>query len=331
MICVEVARACRLTSGVLAAALAATACATKAGGMPPPPGGSSAVTAPPAAAAPGSTAKPAPQGAAPATPGAAARKMITAKDGTKIVYDVAGSGPFLLMLHGGGQTAKSWEERGYVTRLKASYTLVTMDQRGAGESGRPDTPAAYALDTMLSDILAVADAAGAKRFHVYGFGHGATLGRYLAARSDRVISAVLVSMTMGPSLDGVVKSAVMGMRAKWQPLIDAKAAGTLKLDALSPGDRTAWDGGIASLASFLSALVDYPPLEPSEIKAPTLWLVGAADTSAAENLKAYEGKLAGTKVTLKQLSGASYTDSFARIDPALAEAEPFLKANSTAS
>ena len=70
-------------------------------------------------------------------------------------------------------------------------------------------------------------------------------------------------------------------------------------------------------------------MQPAEFKVPTLWLVGAADASGMENVKQFEGKLAGTKVTFKQLSGLSYTDSFARIDPVLAEVEPFLA--STAS
>jgi hypothetical protein len=46
------------------------------------------------------------------------------------------------------------------------------------------------------------------------------------------------------------------------------------------------------------------------------------------NVKAYEPKLKGTSVTLKLLDGLSYSDSFSRIDPAMAAIEPFLKSNS---
>ena len=305
-------------------ALIASACATsRPSGSPQP------ATAPAAPAAAG-TPRPAagaPAGAA-ATP---ARKSATAKDGTKIAYDMTGTGPFLVMLHGGGQSARSWADRDYVTKLKGQFTLVTPDQRGTGASDKPATLEAYALDTLLDDVLAVADAAGAKRFHVWGFGHGATLARYLAARSDRVISAVLVASEFGPALSGTVKDAVTGMRAKWLPLVQQKTAGTLKVDALSLSDRTAWDNGIAVSAMALGAMLDYPALEPAAITAPTLWLVGAADTSAMENAKAYEGKLAGSKVTFKSLSGASYTDSFAKSEVPLAEALPFLTAQAKAN
>lgn len=311
----DVATVRRLKIVSILLALIASACATSR-----PSGSPQTPTAPAAAPAAAST------GAAAAAPQPAAttRRTATAKDGTRLVYDMTGTGPFLVMLHGGGQSARSWADRDYVTKLKSRFTLVTPDARGAGESGKPATLEAYALDTLIADVLTVADAAGAKQFHLWGFGHGATIGRYLAARSDRVLSAVLVASEFGPALSGTVKDAVTGMRAKWQPLVDQQKAGTLKVDALSLSDRTAWDNGIAVSAMSLGAMLDYPPLEPSEIKVPTLWLVGAADTSGMENVKAYEGKLAGTKVTFKAMSGASYTDSFGKSDVPLADALPFL-------
>ncbi len=318
------AAACRATLGI-ALALALSACVQATAGSSPE------AATPPAS---GDTSKPAPsQPAAAATSGAQSKeagknvRFATSPDGTRIAYEVTGSGPALMLLHGGGQTRTSWNERGYVEPLAKQFTVITVDLRGYGESGAPDTAEAYALDRVLEDLIAVADSAGATRFHVWGFGHGATIGRYLAARSDRVISSVLVAANMGAPITGIVKDAILGMRAKWQPLLDAHKAGTLDLKTLSPGDRGAWDGGIAISSLALGALVEYPTLEPSEIKAPTLWLVGSADTHALENAKEYEGKLSGTSVTLKQISGASYSDSFAKSEPVLAEALPFLSSH----
>lgn len=253
-------------------------------------------------------------------------QFATSPDGTRIAFDVTGTGPAIILLHGGGQTRASWNEVGYVEPLSKQYTVIAMDLRANGESGKPDTADAYALDRQLEDIIAVADAAGATRFHLWGFGHGATIGRYLAARSDRVISAVLVGANMGAPITGMVKDAIAGMGAKWLPMLEAQKAGTLDMSTMTPGDRSAWDGGIAISALALGALVEYPPLEPAEIKVPTLWLVGSADTNAMENAKEYEGKLEGTMVTFKQISGASYSDSFARSEPVLAEVQPFLAA-----
>lgn len=321
---------CRPVMALALAAATSTACVSSSTAAKTPE-----KPAAPAAASTQKPAAPARGGAAPAAPAAEkpAPKVptITAADGTTIAYEVTGTGPALVLLHGGGQSRRSWYERGYVDRLAKKFTVISIDLRGSGDSGRPDTPAAYALDTVLADIFAVADAAGAKRFHVWGFGHGASIGRYLAVRSDRVISAVLVGMDMGPTVSGPVKDALSAMRAKWQPLLEAQKAGTLDIKTFSPGDRDAWNHGVALSAIALGALLDYPPVQPADIKAPTLWLVGAADASGMENVKQFEGKLTGTKVTFKQLAGLSYTDSFARIDPVLAEAEPFLASTAVPS
>lgn len=271
-------------------------------------------------------AAPATAAAAPAQPAATApapkASIATSPDGTKIAYEITGSGPALLLVHGGGQTRRSWNQLGYVTRLEKRFTVITMDLRGVGESDRPTKADAYTLDRVLADVLAVADAAGAKRFHVYGFGHGGTLARYLAAKSDRVVSAVLVGMTMGPAATGVFKTAIEAMRAKWQPTLAAHAAGTLDVKTLSASDRTAWDAGIATNVLMLSALLDYPPVEPADIKVPTLWAVGSED-SAMENVKEYDAKLKGTQVTSKVLSSVNYSDSFIKMEQVLSEIDPF--------
>jgi pimeloyl-ACP methyl ester carboxylesterase len=252
-------------------------------------------------------------------------------DGTKIVYEVTGTGPALMLVHGGGQTRRSWNDMGYVDRLKDKFTVITLDRRGHGDSDKPPKAAAYALDNVLAVLLAVADAAKVQRFSVWGFGHGATVARYLAARSDRVAAAVLVSADMGAPVSGIVKDAIVGMRTRWQPLVEAQQAGTLDLTTLSPGDKAAWERGIGTASVALGALVEYPPLEPAEIKAPTLWVVGASDTDAMANAKAYEGKLAGTSVKLVTVSGLTYSDSFSKIDPVLEKVEPFLASIKTVS
>lgn len=301
--------AAALRSGVCLFALyALSACATTAAELRTQPEAPAAAA--PAAAAAGK----------PATP---AFKVATSTDGVKIAYEVTGSGPALLLVHGGGQTRRSWHQIGYVDRLAKQFTVIAMDLRGSGDSDRPIRAEAYALDQQLADLLAVADAAGAKQFHVWGFGHGATIARYLAARSARVTSAVLGGATMGPAVTGVFRDAITAMRAKWQPVIDAQAKGG-DLKSLSASDRAAWEGGVAVSVLSLGAMLDYPPLEPGEIKVPTLWIVGT-DDSAGENVKEYEGKLGGTQVTLKPLSGVNYSDSFIKFDLVLAEVEPFLK------
>ena len=313
--------------------VALAGCAQTARTAAPPASAQPPANATASAPTPG-TAKPTPpvqataKSAPPATnqtapPAAPKTQIATAADGTKIAFEVAGSGPPLLLVHGGGQTRKSWGQIGYVDRLSKRFTVIALDLRGFGESDRPLGREAYALDRVIGDLLAVADAAKTPRFHLWGFGQGATIARYLAARSDRVISAVLVGATMGPPVSGVFKEAISGMRTRWQPAIDAHAAGNLEAAKLSASDRAAWDGGMGLTVFSLGAMLDYPPLEPGEIKVPTLWVIGA-DDSVIENVKEYEAKLKGSNVTLKIVSSVNYSDSFIKFDQVISEVEPFL-------
>ena len=130
-------------------------------------------------------------------------------------------------------------------------------------------------------------------------------------------------MTMGPAVTGVFKSGIEAMRSKWQPILDAHAAGTLDVKSLPASDRTAWEAGIATNVLLLTSMIDYPPFDPAEIKAPTLWAVGS-DDSAVENAKEYEPKLKGTQVTLKVLSSVNYSDSFIKVDQIMEDVGPFL-------
>ena len=285
--------------------------------------GSAPAQKPPAPAAAATQKPPAPEQAKPP----AKPMTATSTDKTPIAYESGGTGPALILVQGAGETRRSWQERGYAERLRKQFTVITFDRRGTGDSGKPMGVDAYSLDNVLADILAVADAAGAKRFHIWGFGDGASIVRHLAAKSDRVVSAVVVGATFGPAVTGITKDAIAAMRAKWLPLVEANAAGKLDPKSLSPGDRAAWENGIAISALSLGALLDFPPLEPSEIKAPTLWLVGAEDEGVRENIKTYEGKLKGTSVTLKALSSLSYSDTFIKSEVLLAEVEPFLLKN----
>jgi pimeloyl-ACP methyl ester carboxylesterase len=242
-------------------------------------------------------------------------KFVASKDGTRIAYEVTGAGPAVMLLHGAGQTRQEWQRTDYIKRLAPNFTVISIDLRGSGESDKPATPEAYAIDRVVEDLLAVADAAGAERFHLWGYAYGAVVGRYLANRSDRVRSMAYIAMPFGPAASGIYKDAITGFRARWQPIIAAHEAGTLNRSTISPGDYEALTkGGVKLAVAWQGALLDYPPVEPAEMKVPTLWLVATGDTDAMASVKAYDGKLEGTKVTLATIDGPSHSETLQRID-----------------
>src|SRR5919108_2030337 len=153
--------------------------------------------------------KPADQKAADQKP-VSATKFVTSKDGTKIAYEVSGSGPVIMLLHGAGQTRQEWARTDYVKRLSPNFSVISVDLRGNGESDKPLKTESYAIDRHVDDLLAVADAAGAQRFHLWGFAYGGIVGRHLPQRSDRVKSFAYIAIPFGPAATGVYKDAITG-------------------------------------------------------------------------------------------------------------------------
>jgi pimeloyl-ACP methyl ester carboxylesterase len=167
-------------------------------------------------------------------PGQSATRFAVSKDGTQIAYDVTGSGPFVMLLHGGGQNRRAWHDAGYVSRLAKEFAVITVDLRGNGESDKPANVSEYAIDRLIQDLLAVADACDAHRFTLWGFSYGANIGRYLASRSDRVQAMVHIGIPFGPATEGKFRQLILDMRAKWLPVIEAERIGKLDLHIRSP-------------------------------------------------------------------------------------------------
>src|SRR5688500_17624428 len=76
--------------------------------------------------------------------------------------DPAGSP--LILLHGGTDSWHSWEL--ILPRISRAYHAYALDQRGHGESGKPDS--GYAVADFARDVVAFMDALGIARAAVVG-------------------------------------------------------------------------------------------------------------------------------------------------------------------
>ena len=158
-------------------------------------------------------------------------QLVTSRDGTRIAYEVAGNGPALVLLHGGGQDRQVWRKAGWTERLTGRFRAIAIDIRGSGESARPIDTAAYSIARHCEDVLAVADAVGAGRFSLWGYSYGGNIGRYLAARSDRVERFVMIGVPFGPSASENFRAMILQMQQRWKPAMEAERAGTLDISS----------------------------------------------------------------------------------------------------
>lgn len=109
------------------------------------------------------------------------------------VDDSGGGGELVVLLHGFPQSRTCWA--GLTPHLvDAGYRVLAPDQRGYSPGARPRRRRDYAIDLLVGDVLALADEAGAARFHVVGHDWGGFLAWALAERHpDRLLSMTSLS------------------------------------------------------------------------------------------------------------------------------------------
>lgn len=120
----------------------------------------------------------------------------------ELVFDGLAAGPrdgqLVLLLHGFPQTALSFRDQ--LRALGAAgYRAVAFDQRGYSPRARPADHMAYAVPNLVSDVLGVADALGAQRFHLVGHDWGGAVAWITASVAAPRVRSLTVLSTPHPS------------------------------------------------------------------------------------------------------------------------------------
>jgi len=111
-----------------------------------------------------------------------------------IAYDIAGSGPLVVFLHGIGGNRSNWE--GQIAYFAARFCAVAWDARGYGAS--EDPPQTLKFSDYTDDLVRLLDHLGGQRGHLVGLSMGGMIlqdfyGRY----ADRVATLALVDTSVG--------------------------------------------------------------------------------------------------------------------------------------
>jgi 3-oxoadipate enol-lactonase len=120
--------------------------------------------------------------------------LIASNGNIRLHAESAGTGTAVLLVMGLGLPAAAWWRT--VPILARSLRVIAFDNRGCGRSDRPPGP--YALADMAADAVAVLDAAGIDRAHVYGVSMGGMIAQEVGLRyPDRVRALVLGATSPG--------------------------------------------------------------------------------------------------------------------------------------
>jgi pimeloyl-ACP methyl ester carboxylesterase len=114
----------------------------------------------------------------------------TTVNGVELHYEVTGEGPPLLLIAGLGSSSVAWTAA--VPRLATQFTVITVDNRGTGQSEVPPGP--YAIDDLGDDTAALVEFLGLGPVAAVGWSLGGSILQSMLIRHGSVLSrAVLLN------------------------------------------------------------------------------------------------------------------------------------------
>jgi 3-oxoadipate enol-lactonase len=234
--------------------------------------------------------------------------VLTRPDGVRLHYELHGSpdAPPLILLEGMGGDIPGWRRN--IPVLAAKLYVIAYDFRGNGNSDEPT--GSVTMTTFVDDTLALLDALGIDRAHVYGQSFGGMVGQELAlTRPDRARTLILGCTHAGPRrvLRGKTSKVPKGepWRAMYAPgFPDAHpehVAEDLRIGAAQPrhpeGGRRQWEA--------MQGFDSYDRL-PS-LRVSTLVIHGTEDQAiSVENARLLADRIPGAELVLLDGAGHLY-------------------------
>ena len=135
--------------------------------------------------------------------------------GVEVHARCGGTGPPLLLLHGHPQTSAMWHR--VAPALARRFSVVAMDLRGYGDSGRPEADPrheAHAKRVMAADAVALMRSLGHARFDVCAHDRGARVAHRLALDAPASVRRTML-LDIAPTLAMYEGTTEAFARAYW--------------------------------------------------------------------------------------------------------------------
>jgi pimeloyl-ACP methyl ester carboxylesterase len=128
---------------------------------------------------------------------ARAERIATPCGGDSMVWRRWGTGPALILLHGGYGSWTHWLKN--VETLAARYSVLACDLPGLGESA--DAPKPYSAESLAAIVAqGIARVAPGESVALCGFSFGAVIGGHVAAQMGKAVASFLMLGAAGLGL-----------------------------------------------------------------------------------------------------------------------------------
>jgi pimeloyl-ACP methyl ester carboxylesterase len=240
------------------------------------------------------------------------------------------------LVHGYTGSKEDWTYA--APRLIESFFVVSYDQRGHGESSKPQGSSHYSLDILASDLAGVIEALGFESCHLVGHSMGGVVvQRFLQRMGTSATTCVALSDTLhvggrpSPLEEDIALVESGGMEAAWAARV-ARTPANPFFDAMP--DVAEWlrrrflEMSPDAFIAVGDALLDMPDTLPflRTLDLPVLVTCGERDetTSPAANRAIAEAIPGGC---YKEIAFAGHTPQVENVSAWLGAVVPFLARN----
>lgn len=124
-------------------------------------------------------------------------------NGISINYSVDGRGEplFLIMGFSGSKWAWFFQRRAF----RKHFQVVTFDNRGVGDSGKPTGP--YSMQMFVDDTVGLMDHLGIDKAHVLGVSMGGMIAQHIALSYPERVRKLVLGCTLASRRGGIVYNA----------------------------------------------------------------------------------------------------------------------------
>jgi len=210
----------------------------------------------------------------------------TPVNGLSLYYEENGKGYPVAFLHGFAGSTQMWEPQ--VSIFSKDYKFITYDARGHGQSQSPSSPDQYSADIVAEDLYQLLSKLDITRAVLGGLSMGGYECLRFYLRYPEVVTALILIDT-GPGYRNTAHMAEWNRQLEVQAsLLETEGITAFADDPLTrtmcsytPRERMLKYNpiGLANMARTVVAQHDSQVIEHlSEIKVPTLILVGEYDT-----------------------------------------------------
>ena len=247
-------------------------------------------------------------------------------NGIDIHCEVSGRGPWLVLSHSLCCDGTMWQPQR--AALEPHFTVLRFDTRGHGRSAVPPGP--YTFEQLTDDVLGLLDALEIGHAHFCGLSMGGMIGQHLAlkapGRLDRLVLADTTSR-MPPEArplwaERIRVAQEQGMAAHVEPTLERwfttpyRAAHPEVMETIGALIRATPVAGYVGCAEAISRIDLTGRL--SEVKAPTLVIVGGEDTGTPPAMaEAIAAAIPGARLEIipdaAHLSNIEQADAFNRL------------------